>query len=162
MDRTEWNLIGKSNSLDATPLLQNFIRLIQSIGSAYVHITLTRVWSLQCRENTDNPPGWQKKKKKKFIFQLSQKNKLVIFACRKLILMWRRRRDRRLIYCVKYARITFSSNPYFSVYRQNQQFCPHTGKYGSEEIRTLAYLDSDNLARQILKLQYQLWFNKYS
>ena len=103
--------------------------------------------------NTDNPPGWQKKK---FIFQLSQKNKLLIFACRKLILMWRRRRDRRLIYCVKYARITVSSNPYFSVYRQNQQFCPHTGKYGSEETRTLAYLDSDNLARQILKLQYQL------
>ena len=158
MDRTEWNLIGKSNSLDATPLLQNFIRLIQSIGSAYVHTTLTRVWSLQCRETPTIPLDG----KKKFIFQLSQKNKLLIFACRKLILMWRRRRDRRLIYCVKYARITFSSNPYFSVYRQNQQFCPHTGKYGSEEIRTLAYLDSDNLARQILKLQYQLWFNKYS
>ena len=161
MYRTEWNLIGKSNSLDATPLLQNFIRLIQSIGFAYVHVTLTRVWSLQCRETpTILLDG--KKKKKKIIFQLSQKNKLVIFACRKLILPWRRRRDRRLIYCVKYARITVSSNPYFSVYRQNQQFCPHTGKYGSEETRTLAYLDSDNLARQILKLQYQLWFNRYS
>ena len=50
------------------------------------------------------------------------------------IVVWRSRIQSQLAkYCVKYSRIWIFSEPYFPIWRQNLQFCPTTGKYGSKK-----------------------------